>query len=126
VTDALPDPAGRAAEEGLDESASADLERIAAEAVDPSHLLDGENPETLQPHDAEHWVRVYSELLTFKRRLLSNAQQFAVETSGDAREEIAGTDLPVLDAQATKLSHRLDFWRRREIELRSRPSPISR
>ena len=116
----LPDSSDRAAADGINTSTSANLERIAAEAVDPSHLLEGEDPETLQPHDAEHWVRVYSELLTFKQRLLRDAQQLAAETSSDARDQIAGSDLPVLDAQATKLILRLEFWRRRQTELRAR------
>lgn len=94
------------------------LRKIAADAVDRSHLLAGEDPDTLQPHDAEHWVQVYSELLAFKRGLLSTAKQLADTAEATARQEIAASDLPVLDAQATKLTERLEFWRRRKEELR--------
>jgi hypothetical protein len=98
--------------EGLQDDA-ARMKQIAADAVDPTHLLEGENPDSLQPHDAEHWVRVYSELLAFKRGLLSSARDLACATREPARHAISGSDLPLLDAQARKLAGRLEFWRHR-------------
>jgi hypothetical protein len=96
------------------------IERTASQAVDPAHLLDGEDPDTLQPHDADHWIRVYSELLAFKTSLLERARQLAEGTGDSAHREIASTDLTVMDAQARKLRHRLEFWRRRGRELEGR------
>jgi len=94
------------------------IEQLAGRAVDPAELLDGEDPETLQLHDAQHWVRVYEELLTFKTALLKRAERMADDVSDSARTEIARSDLPIMDAQARKLERRLTFWRGRLDQLR--------
>jgi len=41
----------------------------------PYRLMDGENPDSLQPADAKHWVSIYLELLAFKRKLLDHMHQ---------------------------------------------------
>ena len=94
------------------------IEQLAGRAVDPDELLDGEDPETLQLHDAQHWVRVYEELLSFKTALLKRAERMADDVSDSARTEIARSDLPIMDAQARKLERRIAFWRGRLDQLR--------
>jgi hypothetical protein len=95
-----------------------EIGRLAGRAVDPDELLDGEDPETLQTHDAQHWVRVYEELLSFKTALFRRAERMADDVSDSARIEIARSDLPIMDAQTKKLERRLAFWRGRLDELR--------
>src|SRR5437868_14689103 len=107
-----------AAREGnLPVDATVAIERTASQAVDPAHLLDGEDPDTLQRHDLDHWIRVYE--VAFKTSLLGRARELAEGTGDSAHREIAASDLTLMDAQARKLRQRLEFWRRRREELRA-------
>jgi hypothetical protein len=94
--------------------------RAAAPTVDRGDLLDGEDPDTLHPHDAVHWVRVYEELLRFKTALQRQAELLVREASPTARSEITHTDLPILDARARRLQERLRFWKQRAKRLGNR------
>jgi hypothetical protein len=59
-------------------------------------LLPGENPNTASPEDAEHWLRVYEELLATVDGLLAN-------------QELAG-DRVLLEQSRSKYLHRLELW----------------
>jgi hypothetical protein len=87
------------------------------EAVDDDRLLDGEDPKTPYLDDATHWITVYSELLGVKRELVGAAEGRLPEMSDEARQEVATTDLVVLDAEMKRFARRLEFWRRRCVEL---------
>ena len=63
-------------------------------------------------------MKVYSELLAFKERLLRTARQGAEDLPERAvHREIAETDAKVLQAEHQRLQRRLKFWRQREREL---------
>ena len=94
------------------------IEKVADKAMDPDRLLEGENPSTTHLEDAVHWIQVYEDLLTFKRRLLQSAGEVAPEMDKSAREEVGKTDLTILVAEAARLERRLRFWRERADELR--------
>lgn len=89
----------------------------AAAGSDPDRLLDGEDPETLQIHDADHWIRVYQDLLAFKRQLLATANEIVPDMADAARNEVGKTDLVAMDAEASKFQRRLQFWQRRRDDL---------
>lgn len=92
--------------------------RAAEEAVDPDRLLDGEDPSTHHLEDATHWVTVYSELLTFKERLVDTAQDGLTRmTEFGARKEAANQDLVILTAERERLVRRLSYWKARQQEL---------
>jgi hypothetical protein len=92
----------------------------AAEGADPDRLLDGEDPETLQVHDADHWIRVYQDLLAFKRQLLATANEIVPDMADAARDEVAKTDITAIDAEASKFQRRLQYWQLRRDELAAR------
>lgn len=95
-----------------------DAAREAAEkSVDPDRLLVGENPDTTYLDDAAHWVTVYSELLAVKRDLLATSEEHLGSMDADGRQEVASTDLVVLDTEMKRFSRRLEFWRERCREL---------
>ena len=102
--------------------------RAGEDAADPDRLLPGEDPSSVYLDDARKWVEVYDELLRFKNRLLSVAQ----ETLGDlhdkpARKEVVETDKIVLETEVDRFRKRLDFWKRRLEELdRESVSPAQR
>ncbi|HSO93875.1 MAG TPA: hypothetical protein VLS53_05325 [Candidatus Dormibacteraeota bacterium] len=89
----------------------------AVQGADPDRLLDGEDPETLQIHDIDHWIRVYQDLLAFKRQLLATANEIVPDLADAAREEVGKTDLPAMDAEARKFQRRLEFWQQRRKQL---------
>ena len=95
-----------------------DPQKAAGEAVDPDRLLEGEDPETPHPKEASHWVEVYSELMTFKERAVATAHRdLAQMPEAAARAETTRTDLAVLEAERDRIGRRLDFWKRRHLDL---------
>ena len=103
--------------EGIDLN-DVDPQKAAGEAVDPDRLLEGEDPETRHPEEANHWIEVYTELLTFKERAVATAHQSVAQMPEvDARVEATRTDMAVLEAERDRIRRRLDFWKRRHLEL---------
>jgi hypothetical protein len=97
----------------------AEAQNAALDAVEPERLLEGEDEETTYRDDAIHWTKVYTELLEFKRSLLSVAEQRVSSMSDDAGAEVMDTDLKVLTAEAARFERRLAFWQARTDELAS-------
>ena len=89
----------------------------ALDAVEPERLLEGEDEHTAYVDDAIHWTKVYTELLDFKRNLLTVAEQRVKSMEADASSEVKETDLKVLRAEADRFERRLSFWRDRSSEL---------
>jgi hypothetical protein len=85
-------------------------------ATDPDRLLDGEDPDTTRLDNAQHWARIYRELLGFKRDVIGQADAGAAELPAEAAPE-ADTDLTILEAERQRLERRLEFWERRVKEL---------
>ena len=96
-------------------------QRAAQMGADPDRLIDGEDPETLQVHDADHWIRVYTDLLEFKHRLLITAHEMVPSMERAARREVDQTDMIAIDAESRKFERRLAFWRKRRVELGGDP-----
>jgi hypothetical protein len=92
-------------------------DEAAENSVDGGRLLEGEDPNTVYLEDATHWVTVYSELLGVKRDLVGVAEGRLPDLPEDARQEVAATDLVVLDAEMKRFSSRLAYWRQRCVEL---------
>jgi hypothetical protein len=81
---------------------------------DQNRLLQGEDPETQDPQDIRHWIKVYQELVDFKERLIATAvESMNKRIESDASREIASTDLVTLRAEHQRLRDRLDFWERK-------------
>jgi len=74
----------------------------------------------LQVHDADHWIRVYQDLLAFKRQLLATANEIVPDMADAARDEVGKTDIIAMDAEARKFQRRLHYWYLRRDELAAR------
>lgn len=85
-------------------------------AGDLDRRLDGEDPRTTYPEDAEHWEQVYRELSAFKEEVLTTAAESGsgVEPAGQAE---VSNDLTLLRAELARLRGRREFWARRRREL---------
>jgi len=91
----------------------------ALDAVEPERLLEGEDERTAYVDDAVHWIKVYAELLDFKRSLLAVAEHELRSMGDDAESEVKDTDLKVLMAEAARFERRLDFWNERADKLKA-------
>ncbi|MFN2466197.1 MAG: hypothetical protein ABR598_08045 [Candidatus Dormibacteria bacterium] len=103
-------------------SKSKQPEVVAAEkAGDEDRLMRGENPDTTYLEDAEHWAGVYRELLAFKLDLLEFTRDRIARMRPPASNELATTDLVILETEHDRLRSRFDFWenRRRELQVQS-------
>jgi hypothetical protein len=82
-------------------------------------LLPGESTSMRSddPRDIDHWIRVYSELVGFKEKILDmiGSQRENVEAQG--RLEVQHDDM-IFRREYMRLQRRLDFWRN-EKEKRS-------
>ena len=92
-------------------------------AGNPYRLMDGENPDSLQPADAKHWVSVYLELLAFKQKLLDHMYHDLIDMSGPANQEIRRIDVPLIEGEQLRYRKRLRFWQARTRQP-ARPTPF--
>ena len=99
---------------------SGEVGDIAERLVDPEHRLPGEVDSERSPllEDAQHWLQVYLELLTFKRTLLRTAEVHK-EGAPDAVVTEVSSDQTLLLAELDRLEQRHRFWERRALDLQS-------
>jgi hypothetical protein len=83
-------------------------------------LLDGENRDSTQPDDIAHWCAVYAEMIRFKERLLSETQA-EIEKVPSTKPELAGNDIPFLQAEMQRLRSGLAFWEARRDKEAGKP-----
>ena len=95
-------------------------EKAALEEVEPDRLLAGEDEDSQHLDDAEHWVKVYAELLEFKRSVLATTEEHVATMDVDASVEVQKTDLKALHAEALRFERRLVYWRERVAALQER------
>lgn len=100
-----------------DDRLQAPRDRMVELGGDRTRLLRGEDPATEYPDDARHWIAVYNELLGFKQDVLRTIEGRVPTISEDARDEVVGTDLPLMRAEASRFVDRIEFWERRLAEL---------
>jgi hypothetical protein len=87
-------------------------------------FLPDEDPATHDPREASRWVRVYSELIRFKEQILAAAHSgLDLINEAVAREAAIAADLPLLEGENDRLHERLNFWKRRHLELRDDAVP---
>ena len=92
--------------------------RSAAIAARAARLLEGEDPTTPYPEDATQWIRVYEELLGFKDRMLVRMNDHIRTVSKAAQAELKSQDVEEFEIQRAGYQVRMDFWQRRQLELR--------
>ena len=77
--------------------------------VDFTRLMDGENRDNYDDADIAHWRAVYADLVRFKEQLLNQTRDH-VEKVPDTKKELAGVDVPFLEAEMERLRKGLAFW----------------
>jgi hypothetical protein len=72
-------------------------------------LLPGEDPKTIRPADAAHWIGIYAEMIGFKRQVLERVVLGLDGVSREARTELS-EDVDLIEAQMHRYERRLEFW----------------
>jgi DNA-binding response OmpR family regulator len=80
-------------------------------------LLEGEDPRTLFPQDARHWIAVYREMIGFKEDLLNRIHSLLAGLPAAARYDEMDSDMGQLDEQLLRYRRRLEFWYARQWQL---------
>jgi hypothetical protein len=80
--------------------------------IDFDRLMEGENRESTDPGDAQHWYSVYAELLRFKERLLAQTRE-KIQQVPETNPELGQNDIPFLTAEMRRLRDGLAFWEAR-------------
>jgi DNA-binding response OmpR family regulator len=80
-------------------------------------LLEGEDPQTIYPHDARHWIAVYREMIDFKDQLLSRVEGQLCRLPKAAWTDVADNDIGLIQNQLDRYQRRLEFWYSRQWEL---------
>lgn len=96
-------------------------------APQPDRLLEGEDPRTVSPQDARHWIAVYDEMIEFKERLLDRVRSRLTALPVAARQDVIGNDIVLIEAQLLRYRGRLEYWNGRQwaLEITARPAPGS-
>jgi hypothetical protein len=77
--------------------------------IDFNRLLDGENREKYAADDVVHWRAVYEDLIRFKEQLLGETREH-IQDVPETKKELAGIDIPFLEAEMERLRRGLAFW----------------
>lgn len=77
--------------------------------VDFTRLMEGENRDNYDAADIAHWRAVYADMVRFKEQLLDQTRDH-IEKVPDTTKELAGVDLPFLQAEMERLRRGLAFW----------------
>jgi hypothetical protein len=77
--------------------------------VNFKRLMEGENRDNYDASDIAHWRAVYTDLVRFKEQLLGQTRDH-VQKVPETKKELAGVDIPFLEAEMERLRKGLAFW----------------
>ena len=80
-------------------------------------LLEGEDPQTVYPRDARHWIAVYQEMIDFKTQLLARVEGQLRRLPKAARSDVEDNDVGLIRDQLDRYQRRLEFWYGRQWQL---------
>jgi hypothetical protein len=77
--------------------------------VNFNRVMEGENRDNYDASDVAHWRAVYTDLVRFKEQLLGQTRDH-VQKVPETKKELAGVDIPFLEAEMERLRKGLAFW----------------
>jgi hypothetical protein len=77
-------------------------------------LMDGENRDNYDAADIAHWRAVYADMVGFKEQLMAQTRDH-VRKVPDTQKELAGVDIPFLEAEMERLQKGLAFWESAQV-----------
>jgi hypothetical protein len=98
-----------------------DHQTLARRALDRNRLLEGEDLDTIDVEDADHWSAVYGELIEFKVSLLAQMRKGLSLLPAEAASEIRTVDMAIIRKQLERYEACRAYWaQRRENLVRER------
>ena len=82
--------------------------------VDFTRLMEGENRDNYDAADIVHWRAVYADMVGFKEQLMAQTRDH-VRKVPDTHRELAGIDIPFLEAEMERLRKGLAFWESAQV-----------
>jgi hypothetical protein len=94
---------------------------VTDDLINPDHRLPGERESESSQllEDAQHWLRVYTELVAFKHTLLRTAEIHKEDAPEAVAAEVSN-DQAILRLELERLTRRHDFWSDRVSRLQTR------
>src|SRR5438309_1078762 len=89
--------------------ADLELPRIAQTGVRQPGTRRPQNRDNYDASDIAHWRAVYADLVRFKEQLMGQTREH-VQKVPDTKKELAGIDIPFLEAEMERLRKGLAFW----------------
>lgn len=83
----------------------------------PDRLLEGEDPRTIFPQDARHWIAVYDEMIDFKEGLLARVRTHLMSLPAAARQDVTDNDIVLIEDQLSRYRRRLEYWYAKQWDL---------
>jgi hypothetical protein len=83
--------------------------------VNFNRLMEGENRDNYDASDIAHWRAVYTDLVRFKEQLMGQTRDH-IQKVPDTKKELAGVDIPFLEAEMERLRKGLAFWESAEAK----------
>jgi len=83
--------------------------------VNFNRVMEGENRDNYDASDVAHWRAVYTDLVRFKEQLLGQTRDH-VQKVPDTKKELAGVDIPFLEAEMERLRKGLAFWESAQVK----------
>ena len=77
--------------------------------VNFNRVMEGENRDNYDASDVAHWRAVYTDLVRFKEQLMGQTRDH-IQKVPDTKKELAGVDIPFLEAEMERLRKGLAFW----------------
>ena len=93
------------------------------QVLNPHRGLEGEQIDSDDMDEVQHWIAVYSELVGFKKRVLETVYTSLDGLGPAAQKELRGLDVTLLVAQKGRYERRLAFWERRARDIGVGQSP---
>jgi hypothetical protein len=59
---------------------------------------------------AEHWVRVYDQLIAFELKILERMRELAASQSQDAQQAVRVTNIEPMEELIAEFQRRRDLW----------------
>ena len=83
--------------------------------VNFNRLMEGENRDNYDASDIAHWRAVYTDLVRFKEQLMGQTRDH-IQKVPDTKKELAGVDIPFLEAEMERLRKGLAFWESAQVK----------
>ena len=85
-------------------------------AQQASQLMPGEDPLTILVEDAEHWVAVYTELMTMAASVVKPPPPLEPVSPAPGADD---DEMVFIEDRLQAIEDRLRFWRQRLVELQA-------